>query len=372
MNIREKTIPVLCPTGDDEDARMVGEVIKSGWWINGPKVKEFEEKFAEMVGTKYAIAVTSNTHALDLVLKAHDISSGEIISPTISFATTCAVPLWNNCKNVLADVDPINMNICPSDVKKKINKNTKAIIAVHLAGVLAPIEELKKSYDGLIIEDCAHACFTPGAGSKGDVAVWSFQAVKTMPTGDGGMITTNSKELMEKIKKLYWFGIESTFDRVTKQKDNPGSNSVYKWQYDIDILGYKYYMIDLTAALGLSQMKKLDKHLQRRQYIQEKYNEAFSEMSEIQVPPFSYTVQHYVIKVDSDKRDKLIDYLKNKNIHTSVHYRPLHLFTQFKDESEFPVANAEWIRMITLPCQLIMTDEDIDYIIYWVKEFFKI
>jgi perosamine synthetase len=371
MNIRETIIPVLCPTGDEDDAKMVGDVIKSGWWINGPKVKEFEEKFAEMVGTKYAIAVTSNTGGLDLILKAYNICGGEIISPTMSFATTTAVPMWNNCKNVLADIDTVNMTICPNDGKKKITENTKAVIAVNLAGILAPIDEIRKYYNGLIIEDCAHACYTPGAGSKGDIAVWSFQAVKSMPTGDGGMITTNSKEIMEKIKKLYWFGIESTYDRVTKQKDGPGSNSVYKWQYDIDILGYKYYMIDLTAALGLSQMNKLDKNLKRRQFIQEKYNESFTNIKQIQTPPFSYTVQHYVIKVDPSLRDKLIDYLKYKNIHTSVHYRPLHLFTQFKDDGEFPNANSEWVKMITLPVHLNMTDEDIEYVIYWVKEFFN-
>lgn len=371
MEIRKETIPVLCPSGDEDDAIAVSNVIKSGWWINGPKVKEFEEKFADKVGSKYAIAVTSNTHGLDLIFKAYDISNAEVISPTMSFATTSAVPLWNNCKNVLADVDPVNMNICPKDVERKITNNTKAVIAVHLAGILSPIEEIRQKFNGLIIEDCAHACYTPGAGSMGDVAVWSFQAVKTMPTGDGGMITTNSKEIMEKIKKLYWFGIETTYDRVIKQKDNPGSNSVYKWQYDIDILGYKYYMIDLTAALGLSQMNKLDNNLKRRQFIQQKYNENFTDIKQIQIPPFSYTVQHYVIKVEPLIRDKLIDYLKDKNIHTSVHYRPLHLFTQFKDNGDFPNANNEWVKMITLPVQLNMTDKDIEYIIYWIKSFFN-
>ena len=371
MNIREKTIPVLCPYGDELDCKYVNEVIKSGWWINGPKVKEFEEKFSKMVGKKYAIAVTSNTHGLDLILKAYNISNCDIISPTMSFATTTAVPQWNNCNNILCDVDPINMNICPKDVKKKLTKNTNAIICVNLAGILSPVNEIKKFYKGLIIEDCAHACYTPHAGSRGDIAVWSFQAVKTMPTGDGGMITTNNKQIMEKIRKLYWFGIDSTYDRVKKQSDNPGSNSVYKWKYDIDILGYKYYMIDLTAAIGLSQMEKLDQNLKRRQYIQKKYNESFLDIKAIQLPPFSYTVQHYVIKVSPNIRDNLIDYLKNKNIHTSVHYRPLHLFTQFKDTGDFPVANTEWIKMITLPVHLNLKDEDIDYIVYWVKEFFK-
>jgi len=370
MNIRETTIPVLAPKGDDLDVQFVSDVIKSNWWINGPKVKEFEEKFAQMVGSKYAIAVTSNTHGLDLILKAYDISNCEVISPTMSFATTAAVPLWNHCTNILADIDPVTMNICPKDVHKKITPNTKAIICVNLAGILADIDEIRKKFTGLIIEDCAHACYTPGAGSKGDIAVWSFQAVKSMPTGDGGMITTNDEEIMRKIKKLYWFGIESTYDRVTKQKDCPGSNSVYKWQYDIDILGYKYYMIDLTAAIGLSQMSKLEDNLKRRQHIQTKYNQAFSSISQITIPPFSYTVQHYVIKVDPSLRDKLIDYLKDKNIHTSVHYRPLHLFTQFKDNSEFPVADVEWRKMITLPVHLNITDEDIEYIIFWVNQFF--
>ena len=370
MDIRKDALPVLCPKGDDTDCKYVNEVIKSGWWINGPKVKEFEEKFAKMVGKKYAIAVTSNTHGLDIIFKVYNLKNCDIISPTISFATTCAVPLWNECNNILADVDSINMNICPNDVKHKLTENTKAIICVNLAGILAPIEEIKKYYNGLIIEDCAHACYTPGAGSKGDIAVWSFQAVKTMPTGDGGMITTDDEEIMKKIKKLYFFGIESTYNR-TKTKDNPGSNSVYKWQYDIDILGYKYYMIDLTAALRLSQMVKLKTNLERRRFIQDKYNQAFKNILAIQQPPYSHTVQHYVIKVSSEIRDNLIDYLKGKNIHTSVHYRPLHLFTQFKDESDFPVANKEWLRMITIPVHLNMTDEDIDYVIYWVKEFFK-
>ena len=106
----------------------ISESIKSGWWINGPKVKEFEERFAKMIGTKYAIAVTSNTHGLDLILKAYDISNCDVLSPTMSFATTAAVPLWNNCTNILCDVDEINMNICPNDVKSKITENTKAII----------------------------------------------------------------------------------------------------------------------------------------------------------------------------------------------------------------------------------------------------
>jgi perosamine synthetase len=118
-------------------------------------------------------------------------------------------------------------------------------------------------------------------------------------------------------------------------------------------------------------MAKLDENLKRRQYIQEKYNTAFKDIEHIVLPPFSYTVQHYVIKVEPEKRNKLIDYLKEKNIHTSVHYRPLHLFTYYKSTSNFPVADKEWVKMITLPVHLNMSDHDIDYIIYWVKQFFN-
>ena len=138
------------------------------------------------------------------------------------------------------------------------------------------------------------------------------------------------------------------------------------------ITKYKYYMIDLTAALCLSQLNKLPANIKRRQFIQEKYNEAFTDCDEITIPPFSYTVQHYVIKVDPEKRDKLIDYLKEKNIHTSVHYRPIHYLTYYKeDESNFPIASKEWLKMITLPVHLNITDIDINYIIYWVKEFYN-
>ena len=373
MEVRKETLPVLAPLATEDDIKAVSDTLRSGWWINGPKVKEFEEKFANMVGKKHAIAVTSNTHALDLVLKAYNINGkdSEIISPTMSFATTVAVPLWNNCTNVLCDVDPINMNICVEDVKKKLTDKTKAIICVNLAGILAPIKQIRNIYSGLIIEDCAHACYTPGAGANADVAVWSFQAVKTMPTGDGGMITTDDDDIAAKIRKMTWFGIQSTYDRVKHNISEHEHKSIYKWEYDIDVLGYKYYMIDLTAALGLSQMSRLQDTMKRRQFIQEKYNQGFSKISkEIQIPPYSHSVQHYVIKVNPDKRNQLIDYLKDKNIHTSVHYRPLHLFTQFRDLSGFPVADQEWKKMLSLPVHMNMTDDDINYVIYWVTEFF--
>lgn len=377
MEIRKTMLPVLSPFGEQDDVDAVAEVIRSGWWGKGPKVAEFEKRFAEMVGSKYAIAITSNSHGQDLIMKALGLNDGDdIINPTISFMATAMIPLWNRCSTNVVDVDPINLNIDPEDVKKHLKPNTKMIIAVNMAGVPAPIDELRKiAPDVFILEDCAHSCYTPGAGLKGDAAVWSFQAVKTMPCGDGGMITTDNEELYNKLKNMTWFGVSSTFSRVAKNnKDTVSGKPGYTWDYEVDIIGQKCYMIDLSAALCLSQMNKLDKILNRRRHIQERYNKELCDA--ITRPPYSDTVQYYCAKVDPKHRDSLIDYLADKKIHTSVHFKPLHKYNVIQEHATFPdrdypVANEEWLKLVSLPCHPGMTDEDIDYVIYWVNQYWN-
>jgi len=364
MKIRDTVLPVLRPVGGDEELDSLKECIETGWWGKGPKVAEFEKKFAEMVGAKYAVAVTSNTAGQDLVFKALGIKDCDIINPTMSFMTTAAVPLWNNCTSNIVDVLDDTLCIDPEDVRRNLKPNTKAVIAVNMAGVPAPIDEIREFYDGFILEDCAHSCYTPGAGSKGDAAVWSFQAVKTMPCGDGGMITTNDKELYEKLVPLTWLGITSTFSRTNKLGDKPG----YSWDYDIDVLGYKCYMIDLQAAIALEQMKKLPKHLEWRRHIQKCYNQELEGL--IRIPVWSETVQHYGARVPAAERNDMINYLADKKIHTSVHYKPLHTHKIVKQDRSYTVADREWKKLVSLPCHPGMTQEDIDYVIYWVKEFY--
>tara|TARA_Y100001968_G_scaffold29596_1_gene22938 strand:+ start:146 stop:1255 length:1110 start_codon:yes stop_codon:yes gene_type:complete len=367
MKIRETFLPVLRPVGGKEEIESISESIYSGWWGKGPKVEEFEKKFAEMVGAKYAIAVNSNTSGQDLVLKAMGIRDCDIINPTISFLTTAVVPLWNNCTSNIVDVNYNDLTINPDDVKKNLRANTKAIIAVNYAGVLAPIEEIRKFYNGFVIEDCAHSCYTEGAGSRGDAAVWSFQAIKTMPSGDGGMITTNNKELYEKLIPLTWMGITSSYSRSNLKGRGVG----YSWEYNAETIGYKAYMIDLIAAICLEQMKKLPHQLKIRRHIQTRYN--LSLKNYIQIPFWSETGQHYPARVKVEDRDKLIEYLADKNIGTSVHYKPLHKHgvVSKMNQRDYPVANIEWLKLISLPCHPAMTDNDIDYVIYWVKEYFK-
>ena len=374
MKIRKNMLPVLRPQGGNEEVKALKEVIESGWWGKGPKVAQFEKEFAEMVGAKYAIAVTSNSHGQDLVMKALDIRDGDVINPTISFMATAMIPLWQpNVTTNIVDVDPITMCLDPEDVRKSITPNTKAIIAVNQAGVPAPIKEIREFYDGLIIEDCAHSCYTPGAGQASDIAIWSFQAVKTMPCGDGGMITLNDEKLYHKLKEMTWFGVSSTYSRVAK-KDTITGKPGYTWDYEVDKIGYKCYMIDLIATICLEQMKKLPEFLEKRRHIQSKYNAELC--NEVERPPFTDTVQYYCAKVPAEHRADLIDYLASKNVHTSVHFKPLHKYEIIKKhlthpDKKFPVADKEWLKLISLPVHPAMTEEDIDYVIYWVNQYFK-
>jgi perosamine synthetase len=184
-----------------------------------------------------------------------------------------------------------------------------------------------------------------------------------MPIGDGGMITTDDKELADKCRELTWFGVSSTWSRASGQ--TPG----YAWDYQVDLLGYKYYMIDIMAAIGLEQMKKLPKHLEFRRHIQSRYNKELNTL--IERPPHSETVQYYVARVPSEHRDKLIDYLADKKIHTSVHFKPLYKYTPLKQDREYPVCESEWTKLISLPCHNNMKDEDIDYVVYWVNKYFE-
>ena len=376
MKIRDVMLPVLRPEGGPEEIAALKEVIESGWWGKGPKVDQFEKEFAEMVGAKYAVAVTSNSHGQDLVMKALDIKDCDVINPTISFMATAMIPLWQeNVTTNVVDVDPETMCMDPEDVRKHITPNTKAIIAVNQAGVPAPIKEIREFFDGLIIEDCAHSCYTPGAGQASDIAVWSFQAVKTMPCGDGGMITLNDEKLYNKLKEMTWFGVSSTFSRVNKNdNDDVSGKPGYTWDYEVDKIGYKCYMIDINAAICLEQMKKLPKNLELRRHIQSRYNNELHEA--VQRPPFTDTVQYYCAKVPAEHRDELIDYLADKKIHTSVHFKPLHKYEIIQKhmthpDREFPVADKEWLRLVSLPVHPAMSDEDIDYVVYWVNKYFE-
>lgn len=360
-----RNIPVAKPDFDDQTKKELLGVLDSGWVGQGPKVKEFEKAFAEHVGAKYAVATNSCTSALDICLKVYDIEGGELITTPFTFVSDAIVGEWNGMDVTFSDIDPRTLCLDPNALN--VTEKTKAIIAVDSHGRLADIQGIRAacgSFKPLIIEDAAHACYTPGAGQYADITVWSFQAVKSLPIFDGGMITTNDEEVYKKLKKLTWLGIEkSTYDRV-------GAKG-YTWKYDItQANGIKGYMTDVQAVIGIGQLRRLDGMLARRREIQDKYNEAFKGKSWFQKPADSYTVQYYTPRWED--RDGLCDFLAENGISTSVHFQPLSETTYWKKAVKGPLPGTEaWRFLLSLPVFYTLTGDEQDYIISKVISYYE-
>ncbi|MCK4351979.1 DegT/DnrJ/EryC1/StrS family aminotransferase [candidate division WOR-3 bacterium] len=367
-------IPVFRPSMGDEEIREVGKVIKSGWIGLGPKTKEFEEKFAEYVGSKYAVGTNSATAALHLALKVADVEGNEVITTPMTFISTNHAILYNNAIPVFADIEEDTLNIRVDEIEKLITPGTKAILVVHYGGHpcdMEPILEIVKDKNIKIIEDAAHACGAEYKGRKigsiGDVT-FSFHAVKNLATGDGGMITFHDKDIDARLRKLRWLGInKSTYDRSIV--DNK-----YSWYYNIEELGYKYHMNDIAAAIGLVQLKKLDRMNAKRREIVKAYDEAFKDLDWIKLPvenDYAKSSWHiYAIKVENGKRDELINYLAKNGMSASVHYIPNHLYSMYKPYyRKLPVAETVWKKLATFPSYPDMEEAEIEKVIQVVREF---
>lgn len=364
------TIRVLCPTFDDATKAAMMKVLDSGWVGQGPVTAEFEAEFAKRIGVKHAIAVSSGTAALDLALKAHGVEGGELITPAMTFVSDALVGEWNNMEVVFADVDPISLCIDPLTLP--LSGLTRAVIAVHSHGRLVNMDllkervreqEAKNGYPILIIEDCAHACHTPTAGLMGDIAIWSFQAVKTLPAGDGGMITTNDDVIAQKARDLTWCGINKSDTTYNRAK-----GSAYTWDYDIKHTGQKAYMNDLNACLALGNLRRLDKLLQKRRAIQARYNEAIETLPGVTPPEWSYTVQYYTLKTEN--RDAVAARLAAAGISTSVHFKPLNRMTYWSKGEKVPLTNtnAVWPKLLSLPCHDALSKADTEFVIEKFQE----
>lgn len=354
-------IPVLKPDYDEQTKKELLEVLDSGWVGYGPKTKEFETKFAEYVGAKYAVATNSATSALDLCIKAYGIKRGELITPAFTFVSDAIVGEWNGMDVTFADIDSNTLCIDPESLH--ITDDTKVVIAVDSHGRLADIAGIRKKFKGLIIEDAAHAMYTPGVGT-GDIVVYSFQAVKSMPIFDGGMITTNDEKIYNKLKTLTWLGIErSTFDRVGQKG--------YSWRYDItQSEGIKAYMTDVQSVIGLGQLRRLESMTARRREIQEMYNKAFDGQEWFTKPEYSHTVQYYTPKWAG--RDGLSEFLAENGIATSVHFQPLSETTYWKKAIKRPIPNTDvWKYLLSLPCYNSLKDEEVMFIISCVHKYYE-
>ncbi len=355
-------IPVLRPTIDEQTKEELLEVLDSGWWGFGPKTQEFEKKFAEYVGAKYCVGMNSGTSALDLCLKVYNIKGGELITTPMTFVSDAIVGEWNDMDVTFADIDPDTLCLDPKTLV--ITPETKAVITVDSHGRLADIKGIREKFKGLIIEDAAHAMYTPGAGKDADITIWSFQAVKSLPMWDGGAITTNDEAIYKKLRTLTWLGVEkSTYDRVDQKK--------YTWDYDItQSQGIKAYMTDVQAVVGLGQLRRLEETNARRREIEKMYNEGFLGIPQIKIPVHSHTVQYYTMKCEN--RNELGEFLAENGIATSVHFKPLSEMTYWKKaiKRPLPVTDREWVKLLSLPVHNALTNEQVELIISKVKTFY--
>ncbi len=368
-----KYIPYAQQWIEEEDIEEVKEVLKGDWLTTGPKVDEFEEKFAEYVDSRYAVAVSSGTAALHAASFAAGIDEGdEAIVPPMTFAASANCVLYQGGTPVFVDIDRKTYNIDPEKSESKISDDTEAIIPVDYTGQPCEIDrvmEIAEKHDLTVIEDASHALGATHKdrkiGSIADMSVFSFHPVKHITTGEGGMVTTDSKELYEKLKQFRNHGI--TKDEEKLQKDDAGP-----WFYEQQCLGYNYRLNDMQCALGINQLNKIDRFLKRRKEIAESYTEFFEDLRGV-VPPYqkdhSESAWHlYVIRLNLEEltvnRRKIFNEFLDKELGVQVHYIPVYYHPYYRElgYEKGLCPNSEWLydRIISIPLYPKMNDEDVE------------
>jgi perosamine synthetase len=351
---------------EEDDVEAVVEVLRSDWLTQGPKVEEFEKAVAEYCGAQYAVAVSSGTAALHAAYHVAGIGEGdEVITTPLTFSATVNGVVYNGGTPVLCDIEAETLNIDPAEITKKITPKTKAIAPVDFAGHPCEYEEILKiaqEHNLLVIEDAAHALGAMYKGEKvggiADMTIFSFHPVKAITTGEGGMVLTNNKDFYEKLKTFRHHGI-------VKKPEQGG------WYYEIKDLGYNYRLTDIHSALGLSQLKKLDRFVNRRREIVAQYNKAFEGLDEVVVPSEKEYVRSayhiYIIQVQANRR-KVFDALQEEGIGAQVHYVPVHYHPYYQKKfgykkGNFPVTEAYYENALTLPLFPKMTDSEVEKVI---------
>lgn len=366
---------------DEDDIQEVIKVLKSDYLTTGPYVKIFEENIANYVGASYAVAFSNGTAALHGACFAAGIEEGdEVIVSPMTFAASSNAILYCGGIPIFCDIDMNTGNIDVSKIEEKITSKTKAIIPVDFAGHSVDMDEIIKianKYNLIVIEDGAHALGgeykNKKIGNGAHMTEFSFHPVKPITTGEGGIITTNDKELYNKLIRFRSHGITRDKNFLVNKNEGP-------WYYEQLELGFNYRLTDIGAALGVSQLKKLDKFIERRREIANIYNEAFKDIEEIEIPieyDYAKSGYHiYVIKLKLEKlcktRKEIFMELENNNIGVNVHYVPVYYHPYYKelgyDKGLCKVAEQFYERIITLPLHPSITNEEIKYIISKVKE----
>ncbi|KAF5425198.1 dTDP-4-amino-4,6-dideoxygalactose transaminase [Candidatus Methanomarinus sp.] len=364
---------------DEDDIEAVVKVLRSDWITTGPKIEEFENTLCRYIGCKYAVTVNSGTSALDIAVQSLDIPKGsEVITTPFTFVATSNAIIYNSHKPVFVDICSDTFNIDPEEIRKKITKNTRVIIYVDYAGQpcdIKVIREIADEFDLYLIEDASHAIGAEyehkKVGNFADLTIFSFHPVKHITTGEGGAVVTGDKELYERLLLLRNHGI----DKDAQDRYGPDAS----WAYDMVYLGRNYRITDFQAALGVSQLKKLDGFIEKRSELTLMYDELLSDVDAVRLPVVRGNVKHawhlYTVLLDgSINRDEFFKYMRAANIGVNVHYIPVYRHSYYVanfgfDLKEFPVAEEVFRRIITLPLYPNMNTDNMFYVCGKVKNY---
>ena len=363
---------------DEDDINSVVEVLKSDFLTTGPKIKEFEEELCRYTNAKYCVAVANGTAALHLASLVLLNKGDKVITTPNSFVATSNSILYVEAKPIFVDIKEdgnIDLDLCEEELKK--DSSIKAIYVVHFSG--NPIEQeklkyLKETYNIKILEDCAHSLgatfegIKAGSCENSDCSILSFHPVKHITTGEGGAVTTNSKEIYEKLLELRAHGIKRFPDAAP-------------WYYEMHSLGFNYRITDMQAALGISQLKKLDSFVKRRKEIALKYDKAF--LNSVVKPLYSFNQNSsyhlFVVKVDFSKLNiskvELFNKMREKNIGLQLHYIPINKQPYYKSlgygNEDTPIMNRYYDECFSLPMYSSLSNEEQEYVIKTLFEILK-
>lgn len=377
-------LPFALPLLGQEELDEVAETLRSGWLTTGPKTAQFEKDFSEFIGVDHALAVNSATSGLHLALESIGVGKGDkVITTPYTFTATAEVIRYLGADPVFADIDPNTFNIDPKKIREIASKhdNIKAIIPVHFSGQsceMNAIKDIADEFNWKIIEDAAHALPTTWQGKMigtlSDITVYSFYVTKTIATGEGGMVVSNNEDYIKRMKVMRLHGISrDVFDRYTSDKPS--------WFYEIIEPGYKYNMTDISASLGIHQLKRAQAFQERREWMAMQYNHSFEDLP-LRVPFVAYPEDThawhlYVIQLELESliidRNRFIELMAEEGIGTSVHFIPLHIHPYWRDRynyapDDYPIALDVFNRAVSLPIYPKMTDEDVVRVINAVRK----
>jgi dTDP-4-amino-4,6-dideoxygalactose transaminase len=422
----DNPIPFHRPLLDDDDIAQVTKCLRSGWLTTGQRTMEFEKNFAEYIGSRHAIAVNSCTAAMHLALAALGVGPGnEVITSPYTFVATCEAIQYLGARPVFVDIDPVTMNLNPDLLAGALTERTRAIVPVHLAGHpadMAKILAFAAAHHLKVMDDAAHALeasvqlsvnsnqypvggnqraargdwmqntdnwslttdhsslitdnrslITGKIGTLGDATCFSFYATKNLTTGEGGMVTCADDDLAARIRRLSLHGLSRD---AWKRYTAAGS-----WYYEVIEQGYKYNLTDIAAALGLSQLTKVEAMWRRRAEIAARYNAAFADVPELLIPGVKPGIRHawhlYILRLQLESlavnRNEFFEEMRRHGVSCSVHFIPLHLMPHYHQayghrRGDFPEAERQFERAISLPLYPALTDTEVERVIATVRQ----